>query len=324
MNALLCIHHWDYLIVDEAHRLKNRDAKALSALRELDCPVKLALTGTPLQNHVAELWSMLNFLDPSRFDDLDSFVAAYGDMQSAAQVRRLTDTLRPYLLRRTKADVDLGIVPWEETLIRVEITNFQKRCYRAILERNRAVLLRGAEPSGAGPSFNNISMQLRHCCNHPFLIKGVVAAEGLDDADDDVWLENLIGASGKMLLLDKLLPHLQAQGHRVLLFSQFTMLLDLIEEYVELRGFGYERLDGSVTGDRRQAAIDRFCAANSQTFLFLLGTRAGGVGINLTAADTVIIYDPDWNPQNDLQAQANCHRIGQTKRVRAYRHPAER
>ena len=310
---------WEYMIVDEAHRLKNRDAKALLALRELDCPVKLALTGTPLQNHVAELWSMLNFLEPDTFEELDDFLEQYGDMQSAAQVQGLTEVLRPYLLRRTKADVDLGLTPMEETLIRVEITNFQKRCYRAILERNRSVLLRGSEASGAGPSFNNVSMQLRHCCNHPFLIKGVVEAEGLEGADNATWLDNLIAASGKMLLLDKLLPHLREQGHRVLLFSQFTMLLDLIEEYVELRGFSYERLDGSVTGDKRQAAIDRYCAPDSDTFLFLLGTRAGGVGINLTAADTVIIYDPDWNPQNDLQAQARCHRIGQTKLVRIYR-----
>ena len=207
----------------------------------------------------------------------------------------------------------------QQVLISVDITNFQKRCYRAILERNRSVLLRGSEASGAGPSFNNVSMQLRHCCNHPFLIKGIIEAEGLNGADNETYLSNLVSASGKMLLLDKLLPHLQSEGHRVLLFSQFTMLLDLIEEYIDLKGFAYERLDGSVTGDKRQAAIDRFCSKDSKSFLFLLGTRAGGVGINLTAADTVIIYDPDWNPQNDLQAQARCHRIGQTKLVRIYR-----
>ena len=206
-----------------------------------------------------------------------------------------------------------------QVLISVDITNFQKRCYRAILERNRSVLLRGSEASGAGPSFNNVSMQLRHCCNHPFLIKGIIEAEGLNGADNETYLSNLVSASGKMLLLDKLLPHLQSEGHRVPLFSQFTMLLDLIEEYIDLKGFAYERLDGSVTGDKRQAAIDRFCSKDSKSFFFLLGTRAGGVGINLTAADTVIIYDPDWNPQNDLQAQARCHRIGQTKLVRIYR-----
>ena len=238
-------------------------------------------------------------------------------MRSAEQVQSLIESLRPHLLRRTKRDVNLNLTPMEETLISVEITNYQKRCYRAILERNRSILLRGSELQG--PSFNNISMQLRHCCNHPYLIRSIVQAEGLDDADDEAWLERLVTASGKIVLLDKLLPKLQAEGHRVLLFSQFTMLLDILEDYLRLSNFKYERLDGSVTGERRQAAIDRFCAPDSTTFLFLLGTRAGGVGINLVAADTVIIYDPDWNPQNDIQAQARCHRIGQTKPVRVYR-----
>ena len=141
---------------------------------------------------------MLNFLEPQRFDDLDDFIESYGDMQSAEQVRALTDALRPHLLRRTKGDVDLGLTPMEEVLISVDITNFQKRCYRAILERNRAVLLRGSESVGSGPSFNNVSMQLRHCCNHPFLIKGVVEAEGLSGTDDATWLSNLVSASGTM------------------------------------------------------------------------------------------------------------------------------
>lgn len=176
----------------------------------------------------------------------------------------------------------------------VEITNFQKRCYRALLEQNRELLLKGAASCVAGPSFNNVSMQLRHCCNHPFLIKGVLQAEGLESASDAVWLERLVASSGKLVLLDKLLPHLKAKGSRVLLFSQFKVLLDIIEDYVRLRGFQYERLDGGVTGERRQAAIDRFCAEGSASFIFLLGTRAGGVGINLVAADTVIIFDPDW------------------------------
>ncbi|EOD17057.1 Chromodomain helicase DNA binding protein, partial [Emiliania huxleyi CCMP1516] len=293
------------------HRLKNRGSRASEALRSLCAPHKLLLTGTPLQNHVGELWAMLNVLDPARFDDADRFLASYGDLQSAEQVRALTELLRPYLLRRTKRDVDLGLVPMEETLLHVEITAYQKTCYRAILEQNRSLLLRGAD-ARTGPSFLNMHMQLRHVCNHPFLLRGVVQAEGLEAASDAEYAERLV-------LLDKLLPSLRAQGHRVLLFSQFRMLLDLLEDYVAHRGFSHERLDGGVTGERRQAAIDRFCAPGSNTFLFLLGTKAGGVGINLTAADTVILFDPDWNPQNDVQAQARCHRIGQTKPVRVYR-----
>ena len=121
------------------------------------------------------------------------------------------------------------------------------------------------------------------------------------------------------MLLDKLLPKLKADGHRVLIFSQFTKVLDLIEDLIEARGWGYERLDGTVLGSLRQASIDRFSDPTSASFLFLLSTRAGGVGINLTAADTVIIYDSDWNPQNDIQAMARCHRIGQTKVVQVYK-----
>ncbi|KAL1518947.1 hypothetical protein AB1Y20_003217 [Prymnesium parvum] len=318
--------HWGYLIVDEGHRLKNKDAKVLGVLNQLDCPHKLVLTGTPLQNNVSELFSLLHFLDPQHFLSLSSFLSQYGEIQSAEQVASLTRVLRPYLLRREKADVEVELLPLEEVLVYVEITQFQKRCYKAILEQNRKLLLRGADVK-TGPSFNNVSMQLRHCCNHPYLIRGVLQAEALEDLEDAEFLSRLVQesslvhapASGKTLLLEKLLPRLQQQGHRVLLFSQFAMLLDVIEDFVRMSGYSYERIDGSVTGERRQNAIDRFSNPDSSTFIFLLGTRAGGVGINLTAADTVIIFDPDWNPQNDVQAQARCHRIGQTKQVRVYR-----
>jgi SNF2 family DNA or RNA helicase len=151
-------------------------------------------------------------------------------------VSALTEKLRPYLLRRTKGDVDLGLTPMEETLLSVEITNYQKQCYRALLEQNRSLLLRGAT-GVAGPSFNNLAMQLRHCCNHPFLIKGVVQSEGLHAVDDATYTERLVASSGKLVLLDKLLPRLRDQGHRVLLFSQFTMLLDLVEDYIRLRDY---------------------------------------------------------------------------------------
>ena len=193
--------HWGYLVIDEAHRLKNKDGKALAVLHALDIKHKLALTGTPLQNNVGELWSVLNLLDPASFGDADDFEERYGDMHSAEQVGRLTALLRPYLLRRTKGDVDLGLAPMRETLISVEITNFQKASYRALLEQNRALLLRGAEGAISGPSFNNLSMQLRHCCNHPFLIKGVVQAEGLEHADDETWRERLVQSSGTLVLL---------------------------------------------------------------------------------------------------------------------------
>ena len=214
----------------------------------------LALTGTPLQNNVGELWTILNLLDEAAFPSSDDFLDKFGDMTSASQVQALTDALRPYLLRRTKQDVDLGITPMEETLVNVEITNYQKQTYKALLEQNRTLLLRGAT-AVQGPSFNNLAMQLRHCCNHPFLIKGVVRPSCTSPMTRPT--SRLVASSGKLVLLDKLLPKLKAQGHRVLLFSQFTMLLDLLEDYIRLSGYSYERRRG-VTGNARQAAIDRY------------------------------------------------------------------
>lgn len=169
-------------------------------------------------------------------------------------------------------------------------------------------------------------MELRKCCNHPFLIKG--AEEQIisefreadpEESENQLSHTALIQSSGKLVLIDKLLPKLQRDGHKVLIFSQMVKVLDLIEEYLVYRQYAYERIDGNVRGDLRQAAIDRFSKKEQNKFVFLLCTRAGGLGINLTAADTVIIFDSDWNPQNDLQAQARCHRIGQTKMVKVYR-----
>lgn len=169
-------------------------------------------------------------------------------------------------------------------------------------------------------------MELRKCCNHPFLIKGAedkIVSEYLTNSEDPQkaakQLKALIESSGKMVLIDKLLPKLKSGGHKVLIFSQMIRVLNLIEDYLISKQYLYERIDGGVQGNMRQAAIDRFCRPDSDRFIFLLCTRAGGLGINLTAADTVIIFDSDWNPQNDLQAQARCHRIGQNKPVKVYR-----
>ena len=176
------------------------------------------------------------------------------------------------------------------------------------------------------PSLMNIMMELRKCCNHPFLIRGVeqsIVAETREKKpelkNDDLVLQSMLDSSGKMVLLDKLLPKLRSQGHKVLVFSQMVRMLDIIQDYLTLKGYSFERIDGGVKINERQAAIDRFSAPGSDRFIFLICTRAGGFGINLTAADTVIIYDSDWNPQNDIQAQARCHRIGQDKAVKVYR-----
>ena len=208
----------------------------------------------------------------------------------------------------------------------VELTTIQKKFYRAILEKNFAFLTRGLSTASNTPNLMNAMLELRKCCNHPFLINGAEerivseytnGAEGVETITKH--FKAMTESSGKMVLIDKLLPKLKAGGHKVLMFSQMIRVLDLIEDYLLCKKYSYERIDGRVRGTARQAAIDRFCRPESDRFVFLLCTRAGGVGINLTAADTVIIFDSDWNPQNDLQAQARCHRIGQSKPVKIYR-----
>ncbi|MEQ2276320.1 choline dehydrogenase 6, partial [Xenotaenia resolanae] len=206
----------------------------------------------------------------------------------------------------------------------VELTNIQKKYYRAILEKNFSFLSKGANQHNM-PNLINTMMELRKCCNHPYLITG--AEEKILESfkkchspdSPDFQLQAMIQAAGKLVLIDKLLPKLLSGGHKVLIFSQMVRCLDILEDYLIQRRYTYERIDGRVRGNLRQAAIDRFCKPDSDRFVFLLCTRAGGLGINLTAADTCIIFDSDWNPQNDLQAQARCHRIGQSKAVKVYR-----
>ena len=336
---------WRVAVFDEAHRLKNRASRAAEVLGGFVTEHKVLLTGTPLQNNLEELWSLLHFLQPARFASHEHFLLSYGNLKTQADVAKLQALLRPLMLRRLKEDVEKSIPVKEETIIEVELTSIQKRYYRAILEKNFTFLMQGASSKNT-PSLLNAMMELRKCCIHPYLLAGAeerILQESTQQHQgsnrgkvsiDPV--EVMIQASGKLVLLDKLLAKLRPSGHKVLIFSQMTKCLDLLVDYLRSRNYPWERIDGSVKASDRQAAIDRFCAApdpdkkepssdddhhrsQASPFVFLLCTRAGGVGINLTAADTVIIFDSDWNPQNDLQAQARCHRIGQTKSVKIYR-----
>uniref|UniRef100_A0A9J8B3G1 Chromodomain helicase DNA binding protein 7 n=1 Tax=Cyprinus carpio carpio TaxID=630221 RepID=A0A9J8B3G1_CYPCA len=321
---------WRCVIIDEAHRLKNRNCKLLEGLKMMDMEHKVLLTGTPLQNTVEELFSLLNFLEPDRFPSESIFMQEFGDLKTEEQVQKLQGILKPMMLRRLKEDVEKNLAPKEETIIEVELTNVQKKYYRAILEKNFAFLSKSGGSGGGGggsnvPNLLNTMMELRKCCNHPYLING--AEEKIMEEfreshplnHPEFHLQAMIQAAGKLVLIDKLLPKLKAGGHRVLVFSQMVRCLDILEDYLIQRRYPYERIDGRVRGNLRQAAIDRFSRPDSDRFVFLLCTRAGGLGINLTAADTCIIFDSDWNPQNDLQAQARCHRIGQSKAVKIYR-----
>ena len=321
---------WKALIVDEAHRLKNSKSRLFDEFKSLPRDYCILLTGTPIANATEELWALLHFANPVQFRDKDDFLEKFGQMTDSKQVNELHNLLKPYLLRRVKEDVEKSLPPKEETILEVSLTPIQKAFYKAIYERNTQFLFKGAKRSNA-PSLMNVMMELRKCCNHPYLVKGA-EERIIDDAAlklkeqvgnsidyHKLFADQLIKSSGKMVLLEKLLHKLFDGGHKILIFSQMVRVLDLLEELLRIKRFKYERLDGSTSSTSRLAAVDRFRRKSAQRFVMLLSTRAGGLGLNLTAADTVIIYDSDWNPQNDLQAMARAHRIGQTRAVRVYR-----
>lgn len=316
--SILMKIRWRCLVVDEAHRLKNQSSRLVEQLRSLRRDHCVLLTGTPLQNKTEELWALLNFLDSKSFPSVSEFLDNFGDLHEAQQVVDLHKMLKPYLLRRQKEDVEKSLPPKEETIIEVELTPVQKQWYRAIYERNTAFLSRGGNPNNV-PNLMNVMMELRKCCNHPYLNNGVEERLNEGITTEAQRHEMMVKCCGKMVLIDKLLPRLKEGGHKVLIFSQMVRVLDIIEDYLRYMGYLHERLDGNIRGNDRQAAVDRFVKPEYNRFVMLLSTKAGGLGLNLTAADTVIIFDSDWNPQNDLQAQARAHRIGQTHSVKIYR-----
>uniref|UniRef100_A0A3Q1EPQ1 Proliferation-associated SNF2-like protein n=1 Tax=Acanthochromis polyacanthus TaxID=80966 RepID=A0A3Q1EPQ1_9TELE len=376
---------WKYLIVDEGHRIKNLNCRLVRELKILPTDNKLLLTGTPLQNNLAELWSLLNFLLPEVFDDLKSFeswfdINSLGEAENVVVAEReqnilsmLHQILTPFLLRRLKSDVTLEIPPKKEIVVYAPLTAKQETFYTAVvnktiskmlgqekteapvlltssgrpkrrsqkvvnysemdadtpydlekyLERVRNEVEQSSHPvvdvqspldAQINLKLQNILMLLKRCCNHPYLVE-----YPLDPTTQEFKIdEQLVQSSGKFLILDRLLPALKERGHKVLIFSQMTSILDVLMDYCYLRKFQYSRLDGSMSYADRDENMTKF-SKDPEVFIFLLSTRAGGLGINLTAADTVIIFDSDWNPQADLQAQDRCHRIGQTKPVVVYR-----
>ncbi|KAL3867259.1 hypothetical protein ACJMK2_044474 [Sinanodonta woodiana] len=301
---------WSVLGVDEAHRLKNDDSLLYKTLFEFKSNHRLLITGTPLQNSLRELWALLHFIMPDKFDSWADFEVKHSSADKTG-FSGLHKELEPYLLRRVKKDVEKSLPAKVEQILRVEMSSIQKQYYKWILTKNYRALSKGIK--GSVSSFVNIVMELKKCCNHAYLVRFP------EEENQQDKFQSLIRGSGKLLLLDKLLCRLRDTGHRVLIFSQMVRMLDILGEYMKYRHFPYQRLDGSIRGDIRKQALDHFNAEGSQDFCFLLSTRAGGLGVNLATADTVIIFDSDWNPQNDLQAQARAHRIGQKNQVSVYR-----
>lgn len=401
-KSYLDMFRWKFIIVDEGHRIKNLNCKLIKTLKEFDSANRLLLTGTPLQNNLAELWSLLNFLLPDIFDDLEVFqrwfdvseIVDENDAQISEEYRvsivsNLHNILRPFLLRRLKVDVEKELPPKKEYIIHCNMSPLQRQYYNAALTRTLPSFVESqvqsnldkSKPRSSGINssgiikkrarktrlnssleeveddavsdneflealekeadrtfehndddslfltkttvvdnsvknlkLQNLFMQLRKVCNHPYLFY-----YPFDTKTDELKIdENLIKNSGKMIILDQLLTSLLARKHRTLIFSQMTGTMDILEDYLNYRSISYCRIDGSTSQADREIEIAEF-RKNSKIPIFLLSTRAAGLGINLVSADTVIFYDSDWNPQMDLQAQDRAHRIGQTKPVLVYR-----
>ncbi|KAL8763042.1 MAG: hypothetical protein Q9184_001069 [Pyrenodesmia sp. 2 TL-2023] len=307
--------HWQALIVDEGQRLKSDKNILYNALSNLNAAFKVLLTGTPLQNNARELFNLLQFLDASV--NAAELEQEYTEL-TKENVPRLHELLRPFFLRRTKAQVLTFLPAMAQIIVPVTLTVLQKKLYKSILARNPDLLkaifggTSRALAKTERASLNNILMQLRKCLCHPFVYN-----QEIEERSSNLMVShrNLVEASSKLQLLELMLPKLQERGHRVLIFSQFLNMLDIVEDFLDGLGLFHQRLDGSMGSLEKQKRIDQFNAPDSRLFAFLLSTRAGGVGINLATADTVIILDPDFNPHQDIQALSRAHRIGQKKKV---------
>ncbi|CCE65026.1 hypothetical protein TPHA_0J02060 [Tetrapisispora phaffii CBS 4417] len=308
---------WEYIVIDEAHRIKNEESMLSQVLREFKSRNRMLITGTPLQNNLHELWALLNFLLPDIFSnaqDFDDWFSNEGSEDDQDKVvKQLHTVLQPFLLRRIKSEVETSLLPKKELNVYVGMSTMQKKWYKQILEKDIDAVNASSGNKESKTRLLNIVMQLRKCCNHPYLFDG--AEPGPPYTTD----EHLVYNSAKLKVLDKLLKKFKEEGSRVLIFSQMSRLLDIMEDYCYFRNYNYCRIDGSTAHEDRIQAIDDYNAPDSDKFLFLLTTRAGGLGINLTSADVVILFDSDWNPQADLQAMDRAHRIGQKKQVKVFR-----
>ncbi|KAI8823675.1 SNF2 family N-terminal domain-containing protein [Fimicolochytrium jonesii] len=330
-KAVLSKIKWVYMIIDEGHRMKNTQSKlSMTLARHYITRYRLILTGTPLQNDLPELWALLNFILPKIFSSVDTFddwfnhpFAKEGgkendirlnEEESLLIIRGLHKVLRPFLLRRLKKDVESELPDKVETVVKCPMSALQHRLYEQIRNKRSSF---GGDGEKRKKALNNLVMQFRKVCNHPYVFEEVEHTMNPYGMTDN----NLWRVAGKFELLDRILPKYKVTGHRVLMFFQMTQVMDIMEDYLRFRAHAYLRLDGHTKAEDRTTMLKAFNSKEDPEppFIFLLSTRAGGLGLNLQTADTVIIFDSDWNPHQDLQAQDRAHRIGQTKEVRILR-----
>ncbi|EKM60438.1 uncharacterized protein PHACADRAFT_179732 [Phanerochaete carnosa HHB-10118-sp] len=328
---------WVHMIIDEGHRMKNTQSKLSQTLTQhYHSRYRLILTGTPLQNNLPELWSLLNFVLPKIFNSVKSFDEWFntpfansgtGDKielneeEALLIIRRLHKVLRPFLLRRLKKDVESELPDKVEKVIKVKMSALQSQLYKQM--KKYKMIADGKDNKGKPGGVKGLSnelMQLRKICQHPFLFESVE-----DNVNPSGYVNDLIfRTSGKIELLSRILPKFFATDHRVLIFFQMTKVMDIMEDFLKMMNWKYLRLDGGTKTEDRAGHVALFNAEGSDYKVFILSTRAGGLGLNLQSADTVVIFDSDWNPHADLQAQDRAHRIGQTKVVRILRFITEK
>lgn len=259
--------------------MKNEASIFSTTVRAFNTSYRLLLTGTPLQNNLHELWALLNFLLPDIFSSSEQFDQWFNlEVDDAdakkTMISQLHGILRPFMLRRMKIDVAKGLPPKTETLIMVGMSKIQKQLYKKLLLRDIEAIT-GKNTGSGKTAILNIVMQLRKCCNHPYLF------EGVEDRALDPLGEHLVNNCGKLNMVDKLLKKLKERGSRVLIFTQMTRILDILEDFMVMRQYKYCRIDGNTDYETRERSIDEFNMENSEKFCFILSTRAGGLGINL-------------------------------------------
>ncbi|KAK4639584.1 transcriptional regulator [Podospora bellae-mahoneyi] len=330
-RPLLSKIKWFHMIIDEGHRMKNSNSKLSATIQQYySTRFRLILTGTPLQNNLAELWAMLNFVLPNIFKSAKTFDDWFNtpfantggqdkmeltEEEQILVIRRLHKVLRPFLLRRLKKDVEKDLPDKTEKVIKCKFSALQARLYKQMVTHQKILVSDGKGGKTGARGLSNMIMQLRKLCNHPFVFDEVEnQMNPMSVSNDLLWR-----TAGKFELLDRILPKYKATGHRVLMFFQMTAIMDIMEDFLRFRGIQYLRLDGTTKSEDRSDLLRDFNRPDSPYFMFLLSTRAGGLGLNLQTADTVIIYDSDWNPHQDLQAQDRAHRIGQKNEVRILR-----